>query len=242
MDDSYDLDITQIKDVVQEYSDVELFLRISQPFRLHDQIVITFPTHFDLSEVTDVWSEFGGNDTFRDEYLASADEKWNQNQFCGRYLRQNYTGYMDKYYSDVPASEKTKYHIPLSCKIDHAVVGNVLTVYGFTDENDPRRSVTDGTVNHMVILLRVHNVHNPNAAYKGKDLDFYIQHNRYTYKSGPLLTVHETANALEFEDNMHPAASKDHSCVVMNDYGQDIWPDDIVLFVKCSAVLTKPAI
>lgn len=84
--------------MVQTSTDIEVFLRISQPFRTHDQIIITFPSVFDLTEVTSVWSEFGGYDPFKYRYLPSVDDVWKNNSFYGKYPATKYNGYLSTYY------------------------------------------------------------------------------------------------------------------------------------------------
>lgn len=115
-------------------------------------------------------------------------------------------------------------------------------IYGLLSENDGRVLLEDSSLDNKVMLFRVHNVINPIAAYKKSSLNFQIEHARYTYMGGPKLTVHETVNGVNFETDVAPGTSTKHKCETANNYDMNEWPDDIVLFVKCSAVLNRPVL
>lgn len=70
-------------------TDIEFFLKFSEPVRAHDQIIIEFPSDndspwFNLASLTTdaVWSEYAGDSVYKDDYIMS-DETWNTNKFYG---------------------------------------------------------------------------------------------------------------------------------------------------------------
>lgn len=85
-------------DYVLETTDLEFFLRFSEPVRKYDQIIIEFPgdssmkSFFGISGLTNtaVWSEFGGEAPYKTEYLEEL-ETWSMNKFRGQYAKAEYT-------------------------------------------------------------------------------------------------------------------------------------------------------
>lgn len=69
-----------VRDRVWQHSIVEVRLTFNQVIRLHDQVVITFPSEFDISSVTEVLSLFKGEETLTEDSFYT----WYNNKFVGR--------------------------------------------------------------------------------------------------------------------------------------------------------------
>lgn len=112
-------------------------------------------------------------------------------------------------------------------------------------EADPRGNKAN--LNDEAILIRIHNVINPDQAYQSTDLPFRVTHQRYTYANGPVMLVHQTAvDSLYFSDFVEPGTSSTHTCQPVNDYSEHlprgIFPKDILLFVELTGQLNKPVL